>query len=172
MTSDPKYNEWKAGHQCKINHEGSANSMETSGAVRIFERSFVTRGLKYKDMLGDGDSSTYNAIVGRKPYRVECIPNKLECIVHIQKRVGSRLRKLKNTMKEVKLADGKRLSGKGRLTNGKIDIPQNYYCLSVKGNLHNVKEMAKSIKASLYHVASTDTNPRHHLCPDGEDYIC
>ena len=43
--SDPKHNEWKAGHQCKINHEGSASSMETSGAVRIFERSFVTRGL-------------------------------------------------------------------------------------------------------------------------------
>ena len=140
-TSDPKYNEWKAGHQCKINHEGSASSMETSGAVRIFERSFVTRGLKYKDMLGDGDSSTYNAVVERKPYGEECIPKKLECIGHIQKRVGSRLRKLKNTMKGVKLADGKGLSGKGRLTDGKIDILQNYYGLSVRENLHDVKEM-------------------------------
>ena len=75
-------------------------------------------------------------------------------------------------MKGVKLADGKGLSGKGRLTDGKIDILQNYYGLSVRGNLHDVKEMAKSIKASLYHVASTDTNPQHHLCPDGEDSWC
>ena len=34
--NDPKYKEWKATHQCKINHEGSSNSMETVGAVRIF----------------------------------------------------------------------------------------------------------------------------------------
>jgi hypothetical protein len=26
--------------------------------------------------------------------------------------------------------------------------------------------MAKSIKASLYHVASSDEKPQHHLCPE------
>ena len=41
---------------------------ETPGALRIFERSVVTRALKYKDMLGDGDSSTYSCIVESKPY--------------------------------------------------------------------------------------------------------
>jgi hypothetical protein len=44
-TNDPRYNEWKASHNCKVNHTGSANSMETVGAVRIFERSITTRGL-------------------------------------------------------------------------------------------------------------------------------
>ena len=90
----------------------------------------------------------------------------MECIGQIQKRIGSRLRKLKNTMKGVKLADGKGFSGKRRLTDGKIDILQNYYSLSVRGNIHDVREMAKSIKAS------TDTNPWHHFCPDGEDSWC
>ena len=49
--NDPKYQEWKANRICKINHTGSANSMQTAGALRIFERSYVTRGLRYKDML-------------------------------------------------------------------------------------------------------------------------
>ncbi len=34
--NDPSYSAWKASHVCKINHEGSAGSMETVGAVRIF----------------------------------------------------------------------------------------------------------------------------------------
>ena len=99
--------------------------METTGAVRIFERSLATRGLKYTNMLGDGDSSTYNSIVESQPYGEDCIPNKLECIGHVQKRVGSRLRKLKNS-KGLTLADGKKgLSGKGRLTDSKMNRARN-----------------------------------------------
>jgi hypothetical protein len=59
------------------------------------------------------------------------------------------------------------LSAKGRLTDGKIDILQNYYGLAVRENLNDIDEMANAIKTSLYHVASTEENPQHHLCPDG-----
>ena len=59
--------------------------METADASRIFEQSYIAWGLKYTDMLGDGDSSTYNSIVGSKPYEEECVPQKLECIGHVQK---------------------------------------------------------------------------------------
>ena len=171
-TNDPKYHEWKASHNCKVNHTGSANSMETVGALRIFERSVATRGLIYKDMLGDGDSATYNTIVENKPYGEDCIPNKLECIGHVQKRVGSRLRKLKSANKGLKLDDGKGLAGKGRLTDSKIDVLQNYYGLAIRENLDDVTKMANTIEASLLHVASTDTNPQHHLCPDGPNSWC
>jgi hypothetical protein len=170
--NDPKYQEWKANHQCKINHTGSSGSMETAGALRIFERSRATRGLKYKDMLGDGDSSTYSTILESKPYGEDCIPNKLECIGHVQKRVGSRLRKLKSSNKGRKLSDGKGISGKGRLTTGKMDVLQNYYGLAIRENLDNVEEMAKAAKASLLHVASTKENPQHHLCPKGKNSWC
>jgi hypothetical protein len=119
-------------------------------------------------MIGDGDSSTYNKIVESKPYGDECIPNKTECIGHVQKRVGSR----GNQTKGVKLADGKGLAGKGRLTDSKIDVLQNYYGLAVRENLSDVGKMAKGIEASLYYVASTDENPQHHLCADGEDSWC
>ena len=170
--NDPKYEEWKANHQCKINHTGSSGSMETAGALRIFERSEASRGLKYKDMLGDGDSSTYSAILECKPYGEDCIPNKLECIGHVQKRVGSRLRRLKSTNKGRKLSDGKGISGKGRLTTGKMDVLQNYYGLAIRGNLDSVEEMGKAVKASLFHVASTEDNPQHHLCPKGKGSWC
>ena len=167
----PKYQQWKANHHCKINHTGSANSMEMAGALRMFERSYVSRGLRYTDMLGDGDSSTYNSIVESKPYGDDCVPNKLECIGHVQKRVGSRLRRLKNSKKGVKLSDGKGLGGKGRLTDGKIDVLQNYYGIAVRQNLDDVNAMARVIKATLYHVALSDSNPQH-LCPDGDDSWC
>ena len=51
----------------------------------------------------------------------------------------------------------------------KIDVLQNYYGLAVRENLNNVDEMAKNIEAPLFHVASTNDNPQHHLCPDGEN---
>ena len=82
------------------------------------------------------------------------------------------LRKLKSSNKGVKLADGKGLAGKGRLTDSKIHVLQNYYGLAVRENLHDISEIAKSIEASLYHVASTDANPQHHLCPEGKDSWC
>ena len=146
--------------------------MEKAGALRIFERSLATRALKYKDMLGDGDSSTNSAIVESMPYGEDCVPNKLKCVGRVQKRVGSRLRKLKSSNKGVKLLDGKGLSGKGRLTDSKIDVLQNYYGLAIRENLHDVQEMAKAVKACLFHVASADENPQHHLCPEGNDSWC
>ena len=83
--NDVKYPEWKTSHQCKINHTGSANSMETAGALRMFERSLVSRGLKYKNMPDNGDSSAYYNILESKPNGEERISNKLECVGHVQK---------------------------------------------------------------------------------------
>ena len=134
--------------------------------------SVATRALKYKDMLGDGDSSTYSAIVESKPYGEDCVPNKLECVGHVQKWVGSRLLKLKSSNKGINLSDGKGLSVKGRLTDAKIDILQNYYDLAIRENLSDVQQMAKAVKASFFHVASTDDKPQHHLCPKGDDSWC
>ena len=66
-------------------------------------------------MLGDGDLSNYiSAILESKPYEEECMPRKLECIGHVQKRVGSRLQMLKSSSRGRKLSDGKEISGKSR----------------------------------------------------------
>ena len=49
-------------HECQLNHEGSANSMEPVGAVNIFKRSVESRGLKYTEYLGDWDRSAFKAV--------------------------------------------------------------------------------------------------------------
>ena len=72
----------------------------------------------------------------------------------------------------MKLSDGKGFGGKGRLTDGKIDILQNYYGLVVRSNFDDVDKMATAIKATLFHVPSTESNPQHDLCPDGHDSWC
>lgn len=45
IANDPKYQEWKTNHICKINHTGNTNSMEAAGAQRVFERSYATRAV-------------------------------------------------------------------------------------------------------------------------------
>lgn len=89
-----KYAQWQADHKCSTNHAGSAVAMEPVGAVRIFTRSEMTQGLQYTQYLGDGDSSSYKTVKECKPYEDVDI-EKLECVGHVQKRVGSRLRKLR-----------------------------------------------------------------------------
>ena len=83
----------------------------------------------------------------------------------------SRLCKIQSSDKGFKLDDGKILGGKGRLTGRKIDVLQNYYGLAVRENLNDVEEM-EEIEASLFHFASTNKNPQHHFCPDGENSWC
>ncbi|GFV26788.1 uncharacterized protein TNCV_5000721 [Trichonephila clavipes] len=77
-------------------HKGSSSSMEPVGAYRIFERSEDHRMLRYTDYYGDGDSKAFDAV--KDIYGKDSV-TKLECIGHIQKRVGTRLRKLKSRNK-------------------------------------------------------------------------
>ena len=60
--------------------------METEGIKRIFSRSEATRQLQYTEDFGDGDSKAYSC--GKK-----------ECVGHVQKRVGTALRKVKKLKK-------------------------------------------------------------------------
>ena len=69
-----------------------------------------------------------------KPYEDDLISCKLECVCHIQKRLGTRLRKLQNDMRGKKLSDGKGFAGKGRLTDKLINKFQNYYGLAIPQN--------------------------------------
>lgn len=159
---------------CVKNYEGSSGGMETDGIQKIFHRSERERGVRYTKFLGDGDSSSYPTIRDAKPYGNEIVIEKLECIGHIQKRVGSRLRKLKqkcNAMK-LKLSDGLGLGGRGRLTDGQIDLLQTYYGLAVRRNVGSLKDMKSAIWAIYFHKLSTDENPRHELCPKGIESWC
>lgn len=59
----------------------------------MFQRSERTRDVSCTKFLRDGDSSAFKTVHDAKPYGEEEIC-KLECIGHIQKRMGTRVQNL------------------------------------------------------------------------------
>jgi hypothetical protein len=158
---------------CELNYEGSSGGMEVAGARALFCRSQSNRGVRYLTYLGDGDSKGYEGVCEAKPYGPDVSIEKAECIGHVKKRMGARLRTLrKKQTKDSKLGDGKGLSGKGRLTLTQVDNLQEYYGQAIKKNCHSVAAMKNAIWSIYHHKRSTDKNPHHHLCPKGESSWC
>ena len=77
-----------------MNHTGSSASMEADGALELFGRSVDKYNLRYNPFVGDGDSSAFRTVTKAKPYGEDFTIEKEECIGHIQKRMGSQLRRL------------------------------------------------------------------------------
>ncbi|GBM29934.1 hypothetical protein AVEN_111240-1 [Araneus ventricosus] len=86
--------------------------------------------------------------------------------------MGSRLRRLKEKMKGQLLPDGKRISGKNRLTDSQIDKIQNYYGLAILENLNTVHAMRQAIWEIFMHNLSADEYPQHGFCRICEDSWC
>ena len=113
----------KATHinDCQENKD----SVETRGrkkfeinvhAVEIFRRSIDTCGFVFSEYLGNGDTctSSFKEVVSSKPYGSYGVtPNKLECVGHVQERLGTRLKNKRKEYKRTKTP----LSGRGRLTD-------------------------------------------------------
>ncbi|GBO41902.1 hypothetical protein AVEN_273709-1 [Araneus ventricosus] len=84
--------------------------------------------------------------------------------------MGTRLRNLRNILKSTKLSDGKKISGRGRLTDAQILLIPKCYGLAIRRNTSkSVDEMSKSIWAIYFHKLTTDAKPQHGLCPMGSD---
>ena len=118
---------WKESHVCTMTDSGSSGSMEADGAVEMFSRSVQNHKLRYTRYIGDGDTNSFKKVHDSNRYGTSCSIEKLECVAHVQKRMGTRLRKLKADYRGKKLADGKTLDGKGRLTDVQIDQITTYY---------------------------------------------
>lgn len=168
----PEYEKWKTSHKCKINHKRSAGAMESAGAIAIFEQSISKYKLRYLKYIGDGDTGSFNKVVEARPYG-DILPEKLECVGHVQKRLGTRLRKLRCDLTGKKLEDGKKIKGRGRLTDKAINTLQNYFGMAIRQNSSSVYLMKKSIGAVLYHCSDVaDATLRHQFCPRTEDSWC
>ncbi|GFT24202.1 uncharacterized protein TNCV_2064371 [Trichonephila clavipes] len=135
--------------------------MEAVGATRIFQHSIVKQGLKYAHYYGDGDSKGFISV--KDTYGKDSV-TKYECIGHVQKRVGTRLRKLKSK--------NKNLSGKGKLTDSFIDRLQNYYGIAVRSNVGNLSGLQQNVIAALFHCSSSVEKPMHGQCLIGKDSWC
>ncbi|GFW36693.1 uncharacterized protein TNCV_1956931 [Trichonephila clavipes] len=146
--------------------------MEVDGMLRIFNRSEKLHNLKYSNYIGDGDTKTFNALSENKPYGDDHLIQKIEYVGHFQKRMGTRLRKLKIVYSKKKLSDGKTIGGKGRLTDSLIDKLAHYYGNAIRCNSTSVKEMRKAIWAVWGHSCSTDDEPMHWFCPTNPNTWC
>ncbi|KAJ4449706.1 hypothetical protein ANN_01110 [Periplaneta americana] len=160
-------------HDCSINYDGYSGGMEAAGVVEIFSRSVDRYGAKYTNYLGDGDSKGFQKVKESNVYGKDIEITKLECVGHVQKRMGARLRKLKKDMKGKTLSDGESLTGRGRLTDTEIDLLQQYYGLAIRRNAgKTIKDMQQAIWAIYFHKLSNDDAPQHGLCLPGEDSWC
>ena len=128
--------------------------------------------LRYTTFIGDGDSKGFTAVTNASPYGPDVAIEKEECVGHVQKRVGTNLRKLKKELSGKKLSDNKTIGGRGRLTDGMIDSLQNYYGMAVRANAGDLQAMSRAIWASLMHRVSTDEKPQHQYCPPGIESWC
>ncbi|CAK9824037.1 hypothetical protein ANTRET_LOCUS2273, partial [Anthophora retusa] len=165
LSITPEYNIWKETHEkkCSANHEGSSGKMEVDAIREMFARYQEKYSVMYTNYIGDGDSKTYKGVVDFKPYGDEVICKK-ECIGHVQKRMGTRLRSIKKVSKG--------LGGKGKLTDKLINELTVYYGLAIRRNSHCKEAMKKAIWSTFLHKISSDKNPQHQMCPPGTHSWC
>lgn len=154
------YRDWYEEHEevCTINHKGSAGKMEVDAIVEMFGRSETKHNAKYIRYIGDGDSKTFKGILDINPYNDNPVVEKKECVGHVQKRMGSRLRKAK---KDDKGIGGK---GAGKLTDKLINELSLYYGLAIRRNPNSVEDMKRDVWATYFHKISTNENPQHMNC--------
>lgn len=168
-----EYDNWKEEHVCSINHIGSAGSMEVVGMKRMFSRSVRLYGLRYTFFIGDGDTKSFNEICKSNPYPGHSI-TKGECVGHVQKRVGTRLRAIKANYKGKTLSDGKGIGrGKGRLTDKVMNTLQNHYGMAIRQNTDDIYKMKKAVAAVIHHLTNEQNlEMRHKYCPRSADSWC
>jgi len=156
--------------------------MEAEGAVVMWSRSIQTHNIMYKWMVSDGDSKASKSV---EDIYGDCKVEKLDCVGHVQKRMGKHLMNLKARTKG-KLSDGKPIGGRGRLTETKIKQLQRYYGLAIRQNTisqENATErdvdvavytMKKNIIAILNHSVTSDNDSasQHRFCPIGARSWC
>ncbi|XP_076451528.1 uncharacterized protein LOC143287427 [Babylonia areolata] len=167
---DPGYAEWWEKHEpdCQKNCSCSSAAMETKAAVIMFGRSVELHNFRYKHLLGDGDAKAHAAVNESAPYGDGFLVEKIECVNHVTKRMGTALRNLVEKQKAIKQPIG----GRGKLTEKRIKQLTNYYGRAIKDHAGDLSKMEQAVWASFFHTISTDDDPHHLRCPAGKDSWC
>ena len=156
-------------------HDGTSGAMEARCTENMWIRSVDLNDMRYTIFISDGDSSAYKSVKHLDIYDGKEIV-KDECINYVQKRLRSRLRKLKKESYRSVPGKMKRVStkvGKGKLTDDVIDRLASYFGISLLSCIGKpIVFMKKRIMAGFLHVTSTDENPQHQFCPQGDNTYC
>lgn len=168
--------DWIAKHkesgECEQNFDGPSTSMETESCRIVWGRSIEKHNMRYTTLLSDGDNKTEKCLNEElKPYGSDVKIDKLECVNHVNKRMGTGLRNLRKDNKNV-------TGGRGGLTDAKIKKLGEHYRNAIMKNVttsneesvidKHVKDMEKDILASLHHsVYHRNPATQHKYCsPD------
>ncbi|KAL8569951.1 hypothetical protein ACOMHN_056383 [Nucella lapillus] len=164
-----EYAAWIAQHlsKCDKNFKGSSGMMEVEAARVLWRRSVERYKLRYTVLLSDGDAKTFTELTSIKPYGDKVHIEKEECINHVSKRLGSALRNLVADCRKKGVTLGGR--GHGQLTQNAIRKLTIYYNRAIRKS-SSAEEMKKAVMASLHHCYSTDSKPRHELCPESTSH--
>lgn len=162
---DDGYDEWKRSHICQKNTDVKSGRMEVEAALVLFRRSLEKHGLRYTNIICDGDSRTFLALCNDETYGFIKF-TKEDCINHVKKRMGTNLRGLIKQGKK-----GQPLGGKGGLTQDLIKKLTTYYGMALRDN-EKLEDMQNAVMATFHHVTSTDDHPCHDLCPEGPQSWC
>lgn len=142
--------------------------MEVVAEERIWQRS-ENHGFRNTTVVSDGDFKTYSHLSDLKPYGDTKI-EKVECLNHVAKRLGTGLRKVVADF----TGSGEPLGGKkhGSLKGTTIDKLTGFYRNAIQNNLGDMGKIKNAIFATLEHCDSTDSKPRHSKCPQGSTSWC
>ena len=69
----------------------SSPAMEAEGALILWSRSLERHNLRYKLVVSDGDNKAFTKVQESEVYGPDCEIEKLDCIGHVQKRMGKDL---------------------------------------------------------------------------------
>ena len=157
------YEVWKASHSCSVNHRSSAGAMEAAGATELFNTSIGKNNFRYVNYLGDDDSVSYSKVEEPKPYGPDLKITKLECVGHVQKRLSTRLHKLRISYKGTVLCGCKPLSGRRWLTDVAINTLQNFG-MAIRQSAGSLYPTNKAVAAALFHCTDIPDVERHMFC--------
>jgi len=165
---------WQLKHkedgECEQNFDGPSTNMETAAAKLLWARSVRIHNMRYVRVLSDGDNKTLASLNERKPYGPDVEIEKIDCINHVHKRLGTGLQNLLKTSPHIK-------GGRGGLTKLMIEKLTQYYRGAITSNTTISKEpveidlavtnMKQAIKASLHHnVYNQNASEQHKFCSD------
>ena len=116
-----------------------------------------------RPLIGDGDAKVHKYLLENPPYSDVKI-KKIEDVNHFAKRMLARINKIKQDNKTTILSDGKKLHGKGRMTDGQAIKFKIYFGKAIRENKSNLDNMYKRSWAIFKHRYSTNDEPMHEWC--------
>lgn len=159
-------------HRCFKNWSKSSTAMEADGIVEGFKCSIDMHKIKYKTLIGDGDSSVTSALSQHLPYGHCTSINKIECSNHLLRNYCSKLKQLtKKTENKFGLVPVKlrktldsNILRLRKAIKGAVDHTSKLPDLTEDQKLNNLKQ---DLLNSPCHVFGDHENCKAYFCKGG-----